>query len=1525
MSRHANVEKAGYFPLPETITPLIASFISAPNGGRVYDPCAGEGDALAHLAAALHLEPYGVELHDLRASLAQKLIRTAVPQDSPEIIGRDKRVLHLSYEFVASTPEMFNLVYCNPPYMFADEMKDKEKEFGRDEYKWMVGTRKDLQPGGLFVWVVPQHMLLHRNSLTYLASWYDNVRAYRFPDEEYAQFHQVVVFGTLRQAKQMPDDEEVERLRTYGRLGSKLDILTSQAEPVYVMSPLAVPADQVKFRSAIVTPEEAIAEAAKHGVVATEEFAIHLRPRSTQSHRLTPLTPMKKGHLVSIVAAGLLNGAVLEKDGQRLMLKGQSFKTWVSAEKIEAKADGGRTITHTSTQRVMTRITILTTDGTIQELTGPDLERFLGQWVETLTAKVIEDYPPLYRFNLNGYGPILKHLNPYRNIPRVNKPGLLPAQAHAAAAAAMRLERANDAYIIGEMGTGKTVMGTAVPAILHAKSKGKKMNHIIIMCPPHLVHKWGREVKHVWPAAKTMILKTISDVDTFFAAPGPIFGVMKETSSRISTGWNHTFNACGEITMKQRGRTEAVVNIHKPRLQAGQVTTAKPLLWRKLEEISAHRISRHRPRSGALPYHIKRMQTTEFSLEGLKRYRQQRGLRCPHCGKLLTENSLPATTSTFFHQKQQKCESCGRPLYQMERRSSDPKDHTGGSFAAYVRREKQIRRGQTPPAPDNVGYARWGLANYINRHYKGRLDLLIADEMHQFKGADSDRGYAYHRLCTAADKVLGLTGTLYGGKASTLFYLLYRSSSLIRRHFTKTEEEGLSRLNVSKWVSQYGILQEIETRHEDANGKTTGNSKSSVRTKELPGGSPAMLPWILESCAFVSLPDMGFALPDYQEIPRLVNMSWAQQEQYADFEDKLRQEIVKRIIMGDKSLLGAYINSVITLPDSPWRDKAVIDRHGHTVALAKALPGGILYPKEDEIVELIQEKVDAGQKVLLLCQQTATLDITPQWLTMLRDHNMRAAVLNAEPDRREAWIEAQLKAGLDVLITHPRKVETGLDLLQFPTIIWMGTEFSLYTIQQASRRSWRIGQAKDVEVYFFVYADTMQEKALGLIASKVGAAARINGDEIDDGGLSEFDEYANTDLVAALTNMLEKEIQQVASDENMKQVNEAYELAQAGNFDTYAHTPFSFVGCQTEADIKKRYRDLARRYHPDAAKQQAEKPAKSKMENLSDLFKQANRVFHEDEEVMGEFSGPLLPIDESLSHLDEAAAAEWDALIRRLILGEKETPFERFTAVTHQPEKQPGDSQPPASNGAYHEPDDEEPFVTLPGIGKVPASERPNYRLAFGGGYVRVDAPEATLEAGPEPTMTGTAVPLSHDEAAVCTAPGTLETAAIVDGRITVDDMVFRQMRDAMQTSRRVDTIFTIAGKTLIITGRTPNFKDKVQETLIAYAIDLACDHLNLLTRKPDRAERLQMGGLHGQAVIYRGSKYALVGPELVIVPEGYTEPETARKPAPQAKPQPVEVKTTRPSRLVFGVHAADGRQRENGLDQVAVGQMGLW
>ena len=56
-------------------------------------------------------------------------------------------------------------------------------------------------------------------------------------------------------------------------------------------------------------------------------------------------------------------------------------------------------------------------------------------------------------------------------------------------------------------------------------------------------------------------------------------------------------------------------------------------------------------------------------------------------------------------------------------------------------------------------------------------------------------------------------------------------------------------------------------------------------------------------------------------------------------------------------------------------------------------------------------------------------------------------------NKREAWYREQLRRGIDACICHPKIVETGLDLLDFPTILFHETGYSLHTLRQASRRS----------------------------------------------------------------------------------------------------------------------------------------------------------------------------------------------------------------------------------------------------------------------------------------------------------------------------------------------------------------------------------------------------------------------------------------------------------------------------------------
>jgi hypothetical protein len=126
---------------------------------------------------------------------------------------------------------------------------------------------------------------------------------------------------------------------------------------------------------------------------------------------------------------------------------------------------------------------------------------------------------------------------------------------------------------------------------------------------------------------------------------------------------------------------------------------------------------------------------------------------------------------------------------------------------------------------------------------------------------------------------------------------------------------------------------------------------------------------------------------------------------------------------------------------------------------------------------------------------TGEFDVAARLESVLRGAGIRVAVLRPSVPtlKRELWYEKQLKEGVEVVICHPKLVETGLDLLEFPTLYFYETGYSLHTLRQASRRSWRIGQRHPVRVKFVVTKGTTQTTCLRLMGKKMLVALMMEG------------------------------------------------------------------------------------------------------------------------------------------------------------------------------------------------------------------------------------------------------------------------------------------------------------------------------------------------------------------------------------------------------------------------------------------------
>lgn len=307
MSRLASQAAAGFFATPSRVVAAVSRLLVPAGRGsrqviRVLDPCAGTGEPCATIAAALRAESYGIELQADRAEQCRQ---------------RLGRLLATSAFSVRLANGAFSVLWLNPPYDADDEKK-------RLEHRFLTALARALCPGGVLVYIIPQRRL--GVSARYLAAHFTDLRAYRFPDPEFAAFSQIVLLGVKR-SRAAPDGTTQARLESWSE--TDLTPLPDVPEGTPIVVP-ALSASDILFAPLSFDPRLAAEEARRRGVWQQAAFAEQLWPSVELPVR--PLMPLRRGHLALLVAAGLLNNVALEQNGERVLVKGRAHKELVEVE-----------------------------------------------------------------------------------------------------------------------------------------------------------------------------------------------------------------------------------------------------------------------------------------------------------------------------------------------------------------------------------------------------------------------------------------------------------------------------------------------------------------------------------------------------------------------------------------------------------------------------------------------------------------------------------------------------------------------------------------------------------------------------------------------------------------------------------------------------------------------------------------------------------------------------------------------------------------------------------------------------------------------------------------------------------------------------------------------------------------------------------------------------------------------------------------------------------------------------------------
>ena len=343
--RLASSIKLGFYPSPDCVTDYLRDRIdrNPEHKTTALDPCAGEGKALARVAPDNALT-YGIEPDRERYTIARDTL---------------SQTLDCSLEDATIAHNSFSLLYLNPPYdyQYDNDQEDQTPEDFRRNHKtkrkeifFLQRTMTYLAPRGLLIYIVPEH-ILDKHCNEWLSSRLDNPEAYRFPEDIYPEFKQIIVIGNKKPDKPQPSTAKITLRNWTNRSHAPLTLPTT--------SPIKL------FRANKLSRDNIIDLYSKHQTAL--ERLLYPEDISSRPTPAAPL-PLHLGHLSLMLASGRINGIMRPGTPERHIVRGSVNKQMTTTQTTETTENSTVEITkHRDSYNVSVKI--LTPDGNITTLT----------------------------------------------------------------------------------------------------------------------------------------------------------------------------------------------------------------------------------------------------------------------------------------------------------------------------------------------------------------------------------------------------------------------------------------------------------------------------------------------------------------------------------------------------------------------------------------------------------------------------------------------------------------------------------------------------------------------------------------------------------------------------------------------------------------------------------------------------------------------------------------------------------------------------------------------------------------------------------------------------------------------------------------------------------------------------------------------------------------------------------------------------------------------------------------------------
>lgn len=738
------------------------------------------------------------------------------------------------------------------------------------------------------------------------------------------------------------------------------------------------------------------------------------------------------------------------------------------------------------------------TGSSLEEVTS--LTDYLLQYNEVLIEKLSQRVEPTHDPIKDE---ILPNIATYKREP-------FPVQSHVISAISKRLQKQKSLILQGEMSTGKSLMSACIVDSVQ-KLKGKEGYFACIMCPPSLTKKWAEEEIHfVIPGAEVHHIEDTSQLIQFhqeWTNKGrpkptvPTFFVISFTTMSLDCSIEPAINYSYKKTEMQKKLERNPYKMGYYCMSCGnkhQVVESKDVEVN--EDGEEKEVLKKRP-----------MLEEEFgSSRRIKQGKNPANAFCSECGENLWTKRVQNRYSSFknwsaYANKVEKASKKGDKGLLLMLKESQP--------------EIKSKKGQ----PRRVASI-----EYIRRKMKNFFDVSVVDEVHMTKGGLTAIGNALGSLVAASKKCLGATGTLFGGKAIDIYYLLWRMfpQDMIKAGYSFEENTRFSKEFGNVETTIYGTDDK-----EYSNSQSRGGVEKSS-TKIIPGISPSVYgKFLIHNSVLVQLSQVWQTDVELVDVPTIfVDMNPELKEPYQQMIQHF-ERLTQDSENGHKMFL-PMISTGIAYPDNPSKFPDVtmkLDGIEETLWESENIDENLLLNKEKKLQEIVTSEMNEGRASIVYVRDTGSSsegrDVRPRLKAVLEQVGAKVAILDTSTtatNARSKWLKKKVEnEGYNVIIVSTELVKVGLDLLCTPTLIFYQFHWSLYTLNQAARRAYRIGQTKECRLFYLAYRDTYQEYIAQLIAQKNKAAQALNG-EVSSDGLSAMLGNGEEDLMSMLIKSIKK-------------------------------------------------------------------------------------------------------------------------------------------------------------------------------------------------------------------------------------------------------------------------------------------------------------------------------------------------------------------------------------------------------------------